>query len=340
MAKLTDEELAMMTEAERQGYLDDTLHDDIDEDTPPNNTAEEVSNEQAAQQVAEDAAKAEQDAATDKPKTKDADPAEAAATDADAAAAASQAAKDKAPADPPPVVIQEPAPPADITNDLEDIARQRADIKAQRADIKAQRAEIRRQVNDGDMDYDAGDEQIEALQDQQDQLLNDDYDLREQASELKQRNVKAEVKHEMSHDQMVHQYSQVDVPNWLVKHPEYDDPRNRNYLNDLVVAEQQAAAQRGESGLNIQLVENAHAKFREQFPDTAITAPVVPTPEKGRTIPPTLSHVPASTDDTGMEAADPAFAKLDKLMENGQDEAFQIALGKLSPEKRDEYNSM
>lgn len=327
----TEDDLSMLTEAEREGLLDTDLVDEgeneeIDDsqvatDAAAANALEVQGKRDLAIEAGDDdAAKAElaarRQAEADAQTAKQEAAAALAAKPADTAAAAAEAAKVAAPA----------AAAAEATGAAPIFPQYVAPAGAKEKldDIETKLAEIDRKFDEGELTASERRAQLRPLEDDKSQLKE------------------ALNRAQMSKDTMDTHWRDVSVPAFLSKHTEYDAVKNPALYKalDQRVRELQVAAAAEGKHRDPAILEKAHKSLQDDarallgVKETAKT-PAVPDPKaRRREIPPSLAHVPAadiSDADDGSE-----FAWLDRLSDTNP-EAFQQSLAKMKDDERERY---
>ncbi|MDQ0135695.1 hypothetical protein J2T08_003616 [Neorhizobium galegae] len=319
--KFSEAELALLTEEERQGLLDEELQDDGAGDEDGDDDA--AGGDTAGGDDGADASHTDEDGDDDDDSGAADDAAAKAATDAAAAAAAAAAAKETPAATE--SEAQEPeerAPRWIVPGDL--------DEKLQAIDSK--REEIAKRFDEGELTA----EELRA------QLKPLDTEYRT----IERQQIKAEVARETAletwHD---------DVSSFIGQHQQYKSP----VLASMLDAEVRKLQVEAVNPLNPKLLEKAHANIAEQVkaafgietpnpkpaPDPgkktggkAADAAAKPAAKARPDLPPNLGNVPAAdiTDaDDGGE-----FAHLDRLAAKDS-VSFERELAKMSPDARDRY---
>lgn len=305
----SEEELALLTEEELAGLEDDSIvdegaaagaEDDETDDDAASAAAAADAGEEQPEKDAEAAAAPEPEKEPAEPEKKAPAPDAAPVTEAEAEAAAAPETTQAAPR----LLPQYELP---------------ADAKERIAQFDAQIDEFAKKFDEGELtaqEYRAALKPIEQQrQDLRDQML----------------------KHQLSLDALVSQWSNVTVPAFLAKHAEYESGSVLfNLLNDEVKKLQVES----DNPLDPTHLEVAHrtiqAAIRKSYglPAETPAASTEKTAKQKREIPPTLGGLPSS-DIT--EAADGGeFAYLDRLADNDP-VAYEDAIAKLSPEKLEAY---
>ncbi|KQV27858.1 hypothetical protein ASC97_05705 [Rhizobium sp. Root1203] len=302
--RLTEEELAQLTDEEREGYLEE-INEDGDAEEGDEGSEDTTTADVAAAAEGDDADDAADAAAaavaTPDPK----------AADAAAAAAAAEAAKPVEPVDEP----EERAPswilPADLT--------------AKMKDIKDQRAALAEKFDEGELTAKEYNEALAPLEDQ--------------ADELKTRQISAQVARTTAIENWVGR----DVPAFMSDHPEYARSEFlRNALDAEVKALQSTAINPLNPKILEQAHAKISGEITSAFKTDTVpgagkgkqTETTKPTKKRGDP-PPTLAHIPAAdptdTDDGG------EFAHLDRALAKNDSLAYEKALAALPEAKREQY---
>lgn len=312
--KLTDAELAQLTEEEREGLLEDEAEDGNEDD-------EDGSDEYAGAGSALSEADDEDANAAEGVKP---DPLAASTDDTVAAAAGAGEASDaggtadqadagatKA-ADEKPTDDQERTPAWALPADFDD----------KMAALKTQRSELDAKFDDGDIFAKEYREELQALEEQHEHLR-----------ELK---IKASVAHDNAKQAFMD-----GVSSFLSQHQQYE---KGSVLYGLLDAEVRKLQGNAVNPLNPQLVEKAHANISAEL-SKAFGSPVAQKPAaeakkaapKRPAPPPTLGGVPSTDIDDTADGGE--FAGLERLM-NTDSVAYERELSRLSPEARDRFLSM
>lgn len=311
--KFTAEELAALTDEEREGLEDDTVIDEGDE-ADADDTGDEEEPEKAA--AAAELTDADKPAAEEKAK----EPEKKADEPAKPAEQPTAEEPAKAQADDQP----EPTKPAESRSALP-AYEVPADVDQKLEAIKAKRRELAQKFDDGEI---TAAERAE----QDDQLL-------EQRDELKEMVLKAAI----ARDSAIHAWSKTTVPDWLSAHAQYQKGTPLYaQLNEEVKRLQAEGGDPFDPGIldrahgNIQAAARAALGLPAETPKKPAAAET-PKPPKRPAAPPSLQSLPA---------ADPAdiddggeFAYLDRLADKDP-LAYEAALSKLeksSPDKFNEY---
>lgn len=313
--KLTEAELAQLTDEEREGLLEEEddagdADDDSDDDAGAGEASGETGNSGAPAAGTDKSDELPDSADITATAAADGDDAGGeAAGKADPAGAPAQgmpAANDK------PVVEPERTPTWVLP----------ADYDEKVATLKTQRQELDAKFDDGDIFAKEYREQLQALDEQHEHLR-----------ELK---IKASVAHDTAKQTFVD-----GVSSFLSQHQQYE---KGSVLYGLLDAEVRKLQGNAVNPLNPKLVEQAHANISAELAK-AFGTPVAqkPTAEAKKAAPkrpdppPTLGGVPAADiDDTGDGGE---FAALERLM-NTDSVAYERELSRLSPEARDRFLSM
>lgn len=169
--------------------------------------------------------------------------------------------------------------------------------------------------------FDDGELTAKEMRDQQRELLHELDELKEKRTIAKMHGADASSRW----------YGQT-IPAFLADHTEYKKGSLRFKLLDQTVKELQAASN---DPTDPQILVDAHAKINEEFGAVAGAEPAKKAAKKpvgnGRTIPPTLSGVPAADiSDTSIKSE---FGHLEKL----KGVAYERAVSKLAPDARERY---
>lgn len=332
----SEDDLSMLTAAEREGLLDADL---VDEGADEEVDDDQVGTDAAAAAVVEAQAKtdAKIEAGTDEAakealaarRQAEAD----AKTEADAAKAEAEAAK-QALADaaagktvePAPVVAATPAAAVAAPAPVFPTYVAPPDAKEKLDDIETKLAEIDRKFDDGELTAVERRAQLRPLEDEK-------ATLREAVNRAA-----------ISKDAADNQWLQVSVPTFLSAHPEYDAKTNPALFKALDARVRQMQVEAAAEGKHRDpaILERAHKALQDEarallgVKETPKPNPKpTPTPGKdGRKIPPSLAFVPAADMSDNDEGND--FAWLDRLSETNP-EAFQQQLAKLSKEDSERY---
>lgn len=312
----TDEDLDMLTEEELAGLEDETV---VDEGARVGADDDDTEEEVTAAAAAEDKTAAEHDA--DAAKTKAADD----NADDETKADDSKPEEDKKPAagDPPVTEEQkaeeeikvETSPPAPRLLPQYEVP---ADAKDRITNIDTQLDELAKKFDDGEMT-------AMELRAAQKPLEQQRQDLRDQL-----------LKQSLSFDSQVAAWSNVTVPAFLDKHPEYEPG---SVLYDALNKEVQKLQMANDNPFDATYLAKAHAtvqaSVRKSLGLPAEPADKQKKEEKAkREIPPTLGGLPAADMNDANDGGE--FAYLDRLADKDP-LAFESALGKLSEEKREMY---
>lgn len=317
--KLTEEELAQLTDEEREGYLEEIEEGEGEEGAEETGGEEETTGEADGEADAGDdegeGAEAETEKVEEKP---------AAVVEPDAKPAAAVVAEEPAP------VVEEAAAEEYDPNDRTPRWILPADHQQQMEDIKAKRVEIVKQFDQGEL---TGEEMRAALD-----PLDDQY------NELHSRQIIARG----AREDAIETWTTKDVPGFFDKHEQY---KKSGILREALDAEVKRLQATARNPLNPRLLEKAHEKIASELggafgtpaPKTPAPAPKpgakpaeAGKPEKKREAPPpTLAHVPAAdpteTDDGG------EFAHLDRLLNKNDSVGYEEALRKLPDSARERY---
>jgi hypothetical protein len=322
-SKFTEAELALLTDEEREGLLDD----DADEGEGEGDGTDEGEDTTAEDGGSDDKDGGDTDGADDG-EGDGQDDADAAKLAADATATAAAAAE--APAADQGTGAGPEAAGADQTGqDASDEANEKRpawldaeDLTTKKAELKQQLAELAKKFDDGDLMATEFNEQREAIEDQREELL------------------KREIRIETQRETALETWRD-EVKNFTKDHPQYKKGGFLYDALDKTVRELQVTAV---NPLSPAILAKAHKAIQAELglpiEDKQAPAPA-PKPtvrsDKARPAPPpTLAHIPASdiTDaDDGGE-----FAHLDRLMDKDS-VAYEAALKRLSPADQDRYLS-
>ena len=303
--KLTEEELALLTEEEREGYLEET-EDEGDDDTGDNDHAND-----GADDANDDTDAGDGDADYGKMPSDD---------DADAGGKGDDTAADDEQAK------QTPSDQDAITPQAKPLfdAELPADLEAKRVELDGKEDSLVEQFDNGDITFAEYNKQLR--------------DLSRERRELDRIEFKAELSREAQQNQ-VEQGWQVAQATFFASHPEIDQGNQAQMaaLDYLVRTETQAVLEKG-GAIGVPELERAYAKFKQSFniTDTAkqeTKEQPQPKPKKQVVVPPNLGKVPASA---ATDTDDGKFAHLDRLAESDP-MAFEEALGKMTDAQRDEY---
>ena len=305
--KLTDAEMALLTDEEREGLLEDEDEDGGEEgdeggdDADPAAAAAATEVKKAAEEGSGEDDGDEPPAAAPPPV---AEPAPAAAPaepvkTGDGVAAADEAA--------------EPTPAWVLPGDFD--ARMNA--------VKTLKAEVAKKLDDGEL---TGEEFLAEL-----------AKLEDQHDELRERKIAANI----AIDTAKRDFG-AGVESFLGAHPQYEKGSALYTALDAEVRKLQASAA---NPLNPKLIEKAHAKisadiakaYGVQQPAAKQQEPTKGAKQKRPEPPPTLGGVPAADIDDAGDGGE--FAQLERLM-NTDSVTYERELARLSPEARDRFLSM
>lgn len=306
----SEEELASLTQEERDGLLDESVVDDDDEDLDAGGEDDAAKAAEAAKQESDAKAAAEAAKAEEAAKAGDADAAAKKAADDATAAAAAKDGEGEGGKQPEPQPAASTFPkyeaPADAKAKLEDLTKREDALAAKFDDGELTAAEYR----------------------QQQRALDNDRD------ELKNQIFRAQ----LSEDAARAAWFGNTVTDFLSKHTQYEDGSLMyNALDREVRRLQTANAEEGKSqydpAILLQAHQNIEASARKAF-GVGPTTPTTPKPgEQKREIPPSIGGLPAADaeDTDGGE-----FAALDRLGETDP-LAYERALEKMPDAKREQY---
>lgn len=314
--KLTEAELAQLTDEEREGYLEEIDEGDGDD------TEDETGGEEETTAAAEDGDGEGDDDDAGKPAEEEAKPEpETPAAEAPAPAAA---------AEEPVVAAEEPAEEEFDPNERTPRWILPPDHQQKMDDIKSKRVDVVKQFDQGELTAEEMRAQLDPLDDQY--------------NELHSRQIIARGAREDAIDK----WTTKDVPDFFAEHQEYSKSR---ILRDALDAEVKRLQTTALNPLNPKLLAKAHANIAGELGGafgTPEPKPTTPAPTGGKPTqqpatpakkrdnpPPTLAHVPASdpteTDDGG------EFAHLDRALNKNDSIGYETALAKLSPDARERY---
>lgn len=302
--KWTDEELALLTDEEREGLLDGNLRDDDDE---PEGDEDAEARAAIEGGTGEDSAGAgESDALQPEGGTDDPAPAEAGGKTEDAGdqPAPQSVPEGGAPAAEQPKRSSGPLPNWEAPKDLE------AKLEA----IQVKQAELDQKFDDGELTAAELRAENRKLQDEE-RVLHE-----------------AQFKASLSHEAQIARWSNETVPVFFAEHGEiYTKSETLYKALDLKVRELQANSA---DPFDPTILGRAHEAVQADIAKALGITPAAPTPARNpatpaapaapREIPPTLAHVPASE----IEAAGDGgkFAVIDRL----EGEEYEAAIGKMS----------
>lgn len=300
MPKFTDEELALLTDEEREGLEDDSLVDDPIEDDGASGAEAAAAAEPAKEPAVEPAKVAE-------PVKPEPEAAAAVAQDP-ATPKAAEPAKEPA-ADAVPAARRTAPPPA---------------YKAP-ADVDQQIGATRQAMRDLAAKFDAGDISAAEYETERQQLDDKVFDLRMARERAGQ-----------SFDAQKHHFLNEAVPTFLDQHKEYGENETLYNALDEQVRILQVTEYKGDA-FNPKIIEDAHAKLNA-IRGIAPAAPAngngaaPKKPDGQREIPPSLGSMPTAGEDN-MLGDGGRFAHLDRL--TGLD--YETALAALSASDRERY---
>lgn len=291
-----------LTDEEREAL---TLEDGDDDANADANQGADEADAQADAQDGDDGAAADADAAP-----VDADAADAA--DADPAPAADVAAH--AAAEQP----KEPAPSAPLL-----VIEAPADAQEKLAAIAALKEEIAQKFDDGEITAKEFQKQLDAQN-----KAERDIEMKLHAVEMAQ----------TMESQRQQRTWEMDCDSFIAKHPEYADPKSREYalLNEAVMTIARMPVNQGLS--NKAALEKAHRIAQVEL---AAEAPAAAPAPAGKQAPAKIPRQPAPPNIGNLpqavipDASAGEFAHLDRLMKNP--DAYEDALAKLSAAQRDRY---
>lgn len=300
MSKLTEEELAMLTEEEREGYLDDD-----EEDGEGDEGAEQGQSDEGQEE--------EEDDPTTKP---DADTGDEGQEDNEGAQGGNEG-KEQA-QQPKDEFTPQPKP---LFND-----NLPADIEAQRTAIDAKEDDLDKQFDEGDITFS---EHKKALR-----------ELNRERSALDRAELKAELSREAQAAQIDNSWQSSQAAFFASHPEiNINNEAQMAALDHLVRQETAAVLQKG-GAIGVPELERAYAKFKEAFNIADPAPKQQPQqekqtkkPKKETVVPPNLGKVPAAV---GNETDDGKFAHLDRLADSDP-LAFEDALSKMTDAQRDEY---
>lgn len=312
----TDDDLDLLTEEELAGLEDETVVDEgaraaaDDDDTEESEAAADAADDKTAAEHEADTAKAKEadDTAADEAKADDSKPEEE---------------KKPAAGDPPATEEQkaeeetkvEAAAPAPRLLPQYEVP---ADAKDRITNIDTQLDELAKKFDDGEMTATELRAATKPLEQQK-------QDLRDQL-----------LKQSLSFDSQVTTWSDVTVPAFLEKHPEYEPG---SVLYDALNTEVKKLQMANDNPFDATYLAKAHAtvqaSVRKSLGLPAVPADKQKKEEKAkREIPPTLGGLPAADMNDANDGGE--FAYLDRLADKDT-LAFEAALAKLSDEKREMY---
>lgn len=311
MSKLTEEELALLTEEERDGYLADD-DEDGEEGDDDQGDDEGTDGEQGKDGAGDDEGEGDDE---DDPTLAVDDPAAAAQVDGkhqDGGEGGDQGDG----AQPQEQFIPQPKPLFH--------SQIPADIQAQRTAIDAKEDALDKQFDEGDITFS---EHKKALR-----------ELNRERSALDRAELKAELSAEAQQAQIDNSWDAAQAA-FFSAHPEIktDNEAQMAALDHLVRQETKAVLEKG-GAIGVPELERAYKKFKEAF-NIQDPAPKqeqqqqqkqTKAPKKENVVPPNLGKLPAAT---ANDTDDGKFAHLDRL----EGTAFEDALAKLSDAQRDEY---
>ncbi len=310
--KFSDDELELLTEEERVGLLED-IDNGEEEAEGDADTASADEDAAAAAAAAKEVAEAAAAAATAAAARPGSETGTVAAVDA-----AGKVIEHEEAADEDTVVTSVPripnwTAPADTADKL--------------AGIDTQIDEITQKFDDGDLTAQEYRQQVRSLEAQRTELN------------------KVQLKAELSRDLAVDTWSNVAVPQFMEKNPQYAEPGTFLYeALDREVRKLQATA---DNPFDPKILATAHKAIDAQIRKATGQAEPTPTPTPKpnttpaaktaakREIPPTLAHVPAA-DITDADGDNSKFAWLDRLADQDA-EKYENELAKLSEAEREQY---
>lgn len=315
MSKLTEEELALLTDEEREGYLADEDDDEGEEGNDDQGNDDEGADPADKGNVAkgDDDGEGDDDPQDDPTLAVD-DPAAA----AQAAANAQEGGEGGDQGDGAQPQEQFTPQPKPLFS-----AELPADIKAQRTAIDAKEDALDKQFDEGDITFS---EHKKALR-----------ELNQQRNSLDRAELKAELSAEAYQTQIDNSW-QASQTAFFSAHPEINTANDAQMaaLDHLVRQETKAVLDKG-GAIGVPELERAYAKFKQAF-NIADPAPKQEKqqqqkqvkPKKENIVPPNLGTLPAAT---ANDTDDGKFAALDRL----EGTAYEDALAKLTDAQRDEY---
>jgi len=313
MDKMSAEQLALLTDEEREGLLEEIDEGEGDDDSGDEGAEDTTAN--AAGADAGDAGEGEgHEDSQDEDGADDAAEAAAAATPDPKAAEAAAAA----------------APVEDTTEDEQEEQAPRwilpADHQTKIDDIEAQKDALTEKFDDGEL---TGSEYRAAMK-----------TLEKQGDELKSVKIRADVARDTAIDTW-----KDDVADFMGEHPEYTKSK---FLRDALDAEVRQLQSTSVNPLNPKILAKAHAKisgeitsaFTKDDPkpagktDGKKADPAKPA-KKRDDPPPTLAHVPASDPTDADDGGE--FAHLDRFLSKNDSVGYERALAALPEAKREQY---
>ena len=343
----TEEDLAMLTEAERAGLLDPTITDDYVEDEK--DAADPASGTDAGTPAETDGDDTEDDPDIIEDDFLEGDNEEEAqaAIDAAAAEAAAKAAADAASGNTDPAPGADPAPAANAADPRDGLPEPLPfpNVEATKAAVAAadkKVADLDTKITDLESKYDDGELELTEAQyrEQLKQLRADQIAATREAGKLENAVADAEAKLNNS----LTTWSQQIVPGFLSDKPEMF--RNRNSIA-FKVMEEHVRAEQAKSGVpfDAKHLQNAYAATVKQMQDEGLmpkTAPAQAKTEdkpkdqaKRPSPPPTLGAIPASEVENAT-GGDPVFENLNKLAMSNPAK-FEQALANLTDAQRERY---
>lgn len=303
--KFTEEELAGLTDDEREALLADDEDDGDDE-----GDGDDEDNEGEAGDGADGAVIDGElvDGGDGTGTDGDGDPSGKAEGDGDPAAGEQEEADGAA---------QRPAPAPILT------AEDPGDVESRLNAFKEQRVELRRKRDDGEITYEEYDAQMDALD--------------EQRQEFREKVIKADLARDLAEQQARNEWNKA-VGVFLDAHPQYRQNELMHKTMDRLVREL-GAQEENQQLSGAEILEKAHGMIVEGFGLQEAPKPKAgkdggkPPARKPLEVPPTLGRLPAS-DQT--ETENTRWTKLDRLAEVDP-ERYEAELAKLSDAYRDTY---
>lgn len=309
MSKLTEEELALLTDEEREGYLADDEEDGGEGDDDQGADDEGADDEQGKDGEGDDEGQGDDE---DDPTLAVDDHAAA-----DQGDGKPQDGDQGAGAEPQEQFIPQPKP---LFN-----SQIPADIQAQRTAIDEKEDALDKQFDEGDITFS---EHKKALR-----------QLNQERSALDRAELKAELSYEAQQAQIDNNW-QASQAAFFAAHPEIktDNEAQMAALDHLVRQETKVVLDKG-GAIGVPELERAYAKFKQAF-NIQDPAPKqeqqqqqqkqTKATKKENVVPPNLGKLPAAT---ANDTDDGKFAALDRL----EGTAYEEALAKLTDAQRDEY---
>lgn len=312
--KLSAEQLALLTDDEREGYLEEIDEGQDDEDGGDDGADDTTAAAAGAETGDDDTGGDDEDGENNGDDVAAAEAAAVATPDAKAAEAAA--------AVEPPVVDE-------IEEEPEEQAPRwilPADHQTKIDGIEAQKDALAKQFDDGELTA----EELRA----QTKVLD------KQGDELKSLKIRADVARDTAIDTW-----RDDVASFMGEHPEYAKSK---FLRDALDAEVRQLQSEAVNPLNPKILAKAHAKISGEI--TSAFKPADPNPagkptgkqadpgkpaKKRDDPPPTLAHVPASDPTDADDGGE--FAHLDRMLSKNDSLGYERALAALPEAKREQY---